>query len=129
MAVGGPDALPLAAAEPAALTDSPAIRPVGETALLAEETAHAAETEAPAAALPGETPPAAAATDDFTAGALVASGAAAAPQSPAWSPAASETAASPKVADSFGESATDIDLAAGSSLLDPLALPALNVRL
>ncbi len=123
MAVGATSPLPPLAAEPAALTDSP------EAALLAEEPAHAAETEAPAA-LPGETAPAAtAADDDFTAGALVASVAAAAPQSPAWSPAASETAASPKVADSFGESATDIDLAATGSLLDPLDLPALNVRL
>jgi len=113
MAAGAPSPLPPLAAEPAALTDSP------EAALLAEaaeEPAPATETEAPAAALPGETVPAAAASDDdFTAGALVASGAAAAPQSPAWSPAASETAAA----------VSDLD----GGMVDLLAVPALAVSL
>jgi len=113
MAAGAPSPLPPLAAEPAALTDSP------EAALLAEaaeEPAPATETEAPAAALPGETVPAAAASDDdFTAGALVASGAAAAPQSPAWSPGASETAAA----------VSDL----GGGMVDLLAVPALAVSL
>jgi len=112
MAAGATSPLPLAAAESSpSLTDSP------ETALLAEEPAHAAETEAPAAALPGETPPAAAATDDFTAGALVTSGAAAAPQSPAWSPETSGAAATASVLDGDG------------GMVDLLAVPALVVSL
>jgi len=126
MAVGGPEALPLAAAEPvSALTDSP------ETALLAEaaeEPPHAAETETPAGRAPFQH------DDDFQA-ALAAESAIRNPQSAIRSLAdgsrlkGAQHAGLPSGSDAPKQSATDIDLAAGSSLLDPLALPALNVRL